>query len=139
VNNLQAEIRKITRLTEFVKNDLKNIVGVEAVRDSKANFREGGFDGKKWTPRKNKNRKGKRDTKVLTDTGDLGDSINYNADFNNVEIGTNLTWAKVHNEGGHAGRGKGFTMSKRQFLGVTPRMEKKITDKILKELNKILQ
>jgi phage virion morphogenesis protein len=139
MNNLDAEIRKIIRLAEFARNDLKQIVGVEAVRDSNANFREGGFDGKKWSARKNKNRKGKRDTKVLTDTGDLGDSIDYNADFNEVKIGTNLDYAKVHNEGGRSGRGKGFTMPKRQFLGVTQRMEKKITDKIEKEFKKILQ
>ncbi len=139
MNNLGAEIRKIIRLADFAHNDLKKIVGVEAVRDSKINFRQGGFEGKKWTARKNKNRKGKRDTKVLTDTGDLGDSIDYNADFNEVKIGTNLTYAKVHNEGGRSGRGKGFTMPKRQFLGVTSRMEKRISQKVERELKKILQ
>lgn len=139
MSNLQSEIQKILRLAEFAKNDLKHIVGVEAVRDSKANFRDGGIDGKPWTPRKKKNRKGKSDTKPLTDTGDLGDSIDYNADFNEVKVGTPFEWAKVHNEGGKAGRGNGFTMPKRQFVGVTERMKGKIEEKIKREIEKILR
>ena len=139
MNNLNAEIRKIIRLAKFAKNDLKHIVGTEAVKDSKANFRDGGFNGRKWEPRKKSNRKGKRDTKPLTNTGDLGDSIDYNADFNEVKVGTEFSWAKVHNEGGKAGRGKGFTMPKRQFVGVADRMKGKLEDKIKREIEKILR
>jgi phage virion morphogenesis protein len=136
--NLQREIQKLVKLQEFARNDLKHVIGVEAVRDSKQNFRDGGFDGQPWTPRKRKNRKGKKDTKPLTDTGDLGDSIDYNADFNKVDVGTPFEWAKVHNEGLRAGRGNGFQMPKRQFLGVSERMKSKLKSKIDTEVKRIL-
>lgn len=130
---------RIIALQRFVRNDIKTIVGVEAVKDAKQNFKDGGFAGKEWEKRKSKNRKGKKDTKPLTDSGDLGDSIDWEADFNGVKVGSDLDYAQVHNEGLKAGRGNGFQMPKRQFLGETKRMNSAVKNKIDRELNKLFK
>lgn len=59
-------------------------------------------DGGKWAPlkrgRKRKG-KGKRDNKILRDTGRLANSITGVAAGNNVIVGTNVEYAAYHQEG----------------------------------------
>lgn len=59
--------------------------------------------------------------KILTgDTGDLGRSFHTEYTPHQATFTSDTVYGKVHNEGLKAGRGQGFTMPKRQFIGSTP-------------------
>lgn len=85
---------------------LPDIAGPMAVRHFKQNFRAQGFvdeDVRKWTPRRtkdrNESRRGKRN--ILVQTGRLRRSIRVvGKGPNRVTIGTDVPYARIHNEGG---------------------------------------
>lgn len=113
------------------------------------NFRKQGFDDKtvqRWKPRKRttyKTKSGKvvDDTtrSILVKTGDLRRSIIRvpNRSALNVKIQTDLPYAKVHNDGLRAGRGKGFKMPKRPFIGDSYNLNEKVKAVIVKRLDKV--
>ncbi len=82
---------------------------------------------------------------ILTgETGDLGRSIHPNPQNGVVTITADAKsekgfgYAAVHNDGLKAGRGKGFIMPKRQFIGESETLNKKITDIIEDKITIIL-
>lgn len=89
--------------------------------------------------------------KVLTgETGDLGRSIQ--ADRSRTGNGKAVVWtdpktftrsdriyAAVHNEGLKAGRGKGFKMPKRQFMGQSETLNKLIVEEIERKLGEMIK
>jgi phage gpG-like protein len=128
------------------------------VRLFKKNFQEESFFGEKWKEvqrrqswtrtYKTLSRTHPRDTEriILTGrTGDLGRSIEYKiTDEGEVTILTGLAafgsrkpYGRVHNEGLKSGRGKGFTMPKRQFMGDHPDLRKAIIEKLEKKLSEL--
>lgn len=56
--------------------------------------------------------------KILIDSGALLNSINWQADRQGVEIGTNRVYAAIHQFGGKAGRGHKVTIPARPYLVV---------------------
>jgi phage gpG-like protein len=141
------------------------IAGKTAVRLFKENFQHEGFFGERWKEvnrrqdsrnfrtikrgaRKGEavavNAWGRR--KILTgETGDLGRSIQYKLNGDgSIIIFTNATafkskepYGRVHNEGLRAGRGSGFTMPKRQFIGDHPTLRRAIVEEIERKLTEI--
>ena len=86
-----------------ISRDLPMFIGTEAVRFFKDTFNKQGWTGdsgiKKWKARNPKAKRNKR-RKILTNTGALKRSIRITQKTaNSVTIGTNLPYAKVHNEG----------------------------------------
>ena len=77
---------------------------------------------------------------ILVNKGHLRDSLDYNADFNagQAVISSDLPYAQVHNEGGTAGRNASAAIPKRQFMGPSKALDRKIITKIERELTKIL-
>lgn len=89
--------------------------------------------------------------KILTgETGDLGRSIQ--SDKSRTGSGKAVVWtapssftrsdriyAAVHNEGLKAGRGKGFIMPKRQFMGESPELNKLIVEELQRKLADMAQ
>lgn len=115
------------------------------------NFRKQGFDDKtvqRWKPRKRTTYRTKsgrivNDTTraILVKTGDLRRSIIRvpNRAAMSVKIQTDLIYAKVHNDGLRAGRGKGFIMPKRQFIGDSYNLNDKVKAVIVKRLDKVFK
>lgn len=115
------------------------------------NFRKQGFDDKtvqRWKPRKRTTYRTKsgrivNDTTraILVKTGDLRRSIIRvpNRAAMSVKIQTDLIYAKVHNDGLRAGRGKGFIMPKRQFIGDSYNLNEKVKAVIVKRLDKVFK
>lgn len=115
------------------------------------NFRKQGFDDKtvqRWKPRKRTTYKTKsgrivNDTTraILVKEGDLRRSIIRvpNRAAMSVKIQTDLIYAKVHNEGLRAGRGKGFIMPKRQFIGDSYNLNEKVKAVLVKRLDKVFK
>lgn len=123
------------------KKILLNTIGVALIDSTKQRFHEGKDpSGKKWevsgrawqsglsqkgrkaTPR----RRGKawametgKFGKTLLNTGRLRDSISHATSSNSVYVGSNLKYARIHNNGGKTGRGHKVTMPQRRFLGIS--------------------
>jgi phage gpG-like protein len=136
------------------------IVGNEAVSRFKKNFRDEGFFGEKWkevqrrTPGTKtykavaKHHPADTNRAILTGrTADLGRSIEVKEAGNGqAVVWTNPgafthskePYGKVHNEGLKAGRGSGFIMPKRQFMGENEQLNKAIIDKLTTKMNNIL-
>lgn len=83
-----------------------------------------------------KRRKNGKLPPVLTDSGNLGKSIDWNADYNAkaVVMSSDVAYAQVHNEGGGP-----KNMPQRQFMGPSKALEKKIIEKIDREIDKIFK
>ncbi len=131
-------------LKKLFNNDLPRIIGVEAVNHFKENFQNEGFDKVKWKEVKRRenswSRGADRTRKILTGkTGDLGRSIHYRTESGKAIIFSDLIYAPVHNFGLRAGRGGGFLMPKRQFIGDSQELDTKLRGIIQNKINNILQ
>jgi phage gpG-like protein len=153
--NIKGLIQKLNQLKSnlpiFIANDVEN--------HFLDGFRKGGgqTDAGMWRPRR-----GDRDSgdAILVKSGDLRADISGDRDsgrailvksgdlradikrrevnFKRIVVGTrNIAYAAVHNEGGRAGRGRGFTMLKREFIGKSRILECKIKFLIENELKKV--
>lgn len=147
---MQDFINKINRLNSFIQNDVADIVGTEAVNHFKESFRDEAFSnkGEKDMPwqevkrRQNAKNAGKAAAtrKILTgETGDLGNSIHYSKIGRNVAIKSDKVYAEVHNKGLRAGRGKGFKMPKRQFIGRSIILINKTNLKVAARMTRIMR
>ncbi len=149
-----------TEFKELYAKVAPRAAGVVAVRLFKENFQQEGFFVKSEKGRQqlalkrviggNKgevraaNAWGRR--RILTGaTGDLGRSIEYKLQSNGTVLiftdpsifGSREPYGRVHNEGLRAGRGSGFTMPKRQFIGNHPTLRKAIAEEIERKLQEI--
>lgn len=109
------------------------------------NFKAQGFNGNKWQEvQRRKSKKGPFQA-ILQGKGsgrlrkDVANSVSRgrkNSRLSYTLIVEN-PYAAVHNEGLQSGRGKGFKMPKRQFVGTTSALRKKIGIKIQQKLRPI--
>lgn len=77
---------------------------------------------------------------ILTKTGRLRRSlVAKKSGRYAVRINSNLPYANVHNEGLRSGRGKGFVMKKRQFVGYSGRLNRKIITKLDSKIQAIFR
>ena len=82
-----------------------------------------GPDGAAWAAVKNprrdtKGRKRKGKAKPLLDTARLRNSISFSAAPGEVHVGSNVEYARIHQLGGQAGRGRKVKIPARPYLGV---------------------
>lgn len=122
----------------------KRIVGTEAKKHFRKSFREQGFtDTAKTAWEKRKNDRSPRDIgrAILVDSGNLRDSVEIlRQTKSTVEVGSKEKYAAIHNEGleGKAWGKHPFKMPKRQFVGNSAKLHKKMIGKLEKELKKAL-
>jgi len=152
---LASEVKK--KLTEIIPK----VIAVEGQIHFEKSFDNQGFTDRatrKWKGRKFGGNKTKRDgtaTKaykeflrkdkgraiLVSHQGDkkgthLKDSIRSSHTTKQVAFSTDKEYAQVHNEGGHAGRGAGFEMTQRQFIGPSEKLNERIDEKIEAEMDK---
>ncbi|MDR3350718.1 MAG: phage virion morphogenesis protein [Prevotellaceae bacterium] len=141
---MQNLIKKIEKIQYYLNSGVFETVGSEAVRHYKKSFLDEGFTDRNLKKWKNvKRRLNPRDPKaaaaslpILTGSGELADSIKWaRGSGRTVVISSDKVYAQVHNEGLRAGRGKGFQMPKRQFIGKSAELTKKINAKVAKQIN----
>ena len=96
-------IRRLKEAQEYIRQDVPEVIGTEAVAHFKKSFADEGFTDtslKKWAPRKAKVH---LQTKTLQGQGSgdhLGDSLDYKVSGNTITIYTDKPYAQIHNEGG---------------------------------------
>lgn len=79
--------------------------------------------GKAWLENKRKN-------PTLHDSGSLRDSLSYVVGLGEVSVGSNLVYAAIHQYGGRAGRGAGFEMPVRPYIGLSRQNKREIEDEL---------
>jgi phage gpG-like protein len=152
--------RQAQELQEFMSNDLLDIIEVEGLNHFEESFDNEGFTDSslvKWEKRKTKDKKGRDITRYRTNKvgkkGDLNrygrknegrailtghntggnklrNSLRASKVSGGVEFKTDKEYAQAHNEG------EG-DMPKRQFIGESKQLDKKIIKKVDKTLDKI--
>lgn len=107
------------------RRNLLNAVGETLVDGALERFeKEEDPEGKKWEPSARaweqglKSRRG-RMGKTLQKTGRLRSSIDYATTQDSVLVGSNVEYARIHQEGGKAGRGHKATIPARPYLGIS--------------------
>jgi phage gpG-like protein len=163
--NLGKDLANQARLVQkLATGDLQRIIGVEGLNHFQASWQKQGWEDqgvRKWESRKEPLKKFKKKGGQLasykkwraknakrailishrTDTagGHLKDSISYRIAGTRVIFYTDKPYARVHNEGGKAGRGSGFVMKQRQFMGKSYRLDMNIKAKLDREMDKIFK
>jgi phage gpG-like protein len=136
-----AEHKKILKQIEAFKPQLNKMVeaaGVLAVNHFTKSFSDGGFTDEsieRWKPRKRSERGKSR--AVLVKSGRLRRSLRSKRLGNlAVKISTDVPYARVHNNGERSGRGRGFKMPKRQFIGYSGKLNRQIIAFLDKNIKK---
>ena len=134
-----AEHKKILKDLQAFKPQLEKAVdamGVLAANHFTTSFRNQGFTDEtleRWQPRKRteRSRMGNRAILVGKAGGRLRRSIRTKRfGLLAVKILTDVPYASVHNNGERSGRGRGFKMPKRQFIGYSGVLNRKIISKL---------
>lgn len=136
-----AEHKKILKQIEAFKPQLNKLVesaGVLAVNHFTKSFSDGGFTDEslqRWQPRKRAERGKSR--AILVKSGRLRRSLRSRRLGNlAVKIMTDVPYASIHNNGERSGRGRGFKMPKRQFIGYSGKLNRKIIAFLDKNIKK---
>jgi phage gpG-like protein len=162
INTFEREFAdRMNEIKDFVEGeDIKDILGTEAVAHFKDSFRNEGFEDKgvvKWkdvvrrdplsswyghsgqTGRFSKERTA---ASVLTgETRELQESITYYKIPFGVRVTNDTPYARVHQFGLEAkiyGK-KAFTMTPRPFMGKSEKLKEKIEEQVEQQIKKILQ
>lgn len=161
MDQFEKDIQRQTKeLQEFMDKDLLEIIEVEGLNHFEESFDNEGFTDaslEKWKPRKTTDKRGRDITKYRTNkrgkkgtlnsygrknegrailtghnTGGnkLRNSLKAKKVSEGVEFSTDKEYAQAHNEG------EG-NMPKRQFIGESKQLDKKIIKKVDKTLDKI--
>ncbi|RRD75240.1 phage virion morphogenesis protein [Tannerella forsythia] len=110
------------------------------------NFRKGGFLDKnrtKWVRTKRQDRKppttASKYLPLKSKRQHLMSSNKSEVRNGEVTIWNDTPYAAIHNEGGRAGRGLRSVIPKRQFIGDSETLDKKIEGMILKDIEKLFK
>lgn len=132
-----AEHKKILKDLQVFKPQLEKVVdamGVLAANHFTTSFRNQGFTDEtleRWQPRKRTERSRLGNRAILVKSGRLRRSIRTKRfGLLAVKILTDVPYASVHNNGERSGRGRGFKMPKRQFIGYSGVLNRKIISKL---------
>lgn len=144
LNHTQAvnSLQKIANQLEQPRR-LYGILGETLKKIHTARFKaEQDPDGKNWKPLAGSTlalkRKRGKSTKILRQDGYLADKTAYNVTSDNVEFGSQETYARLHQFGGNAGRGKKVAIPARPWLGVGDKDEQLLLRKAEWHLGQII-
>ncbi len=154
------ELKRLERdFKDLFDKHAPKIAGNTAVSYFKQNFQNEAWGRTKWKEVQRrtagskaykyaaKHNPARTEHPILTETGDLGRSI----EVKSVTKGQVVVWTspsvfrskepygRVHNEGLKAGRGKGFIMPKRQFMGESDDLNELIINEIERKLNQLFK
>ena len=111
--------RDLQRLGALKLERLRKDVAEHVTTNTKLRFRDQKDpDGRPWDPLKpsTRARRKQRSPKILLLTARLRNSITWNIEGTVIHVGTNVKYARVHNEG--SARGARIPIPKRKFLGI---------------------
>lgn len=102
-----------------------DVVGAAQVTSTQERFEaQRGPDGQAWRGLAERTlelrqARGASSPQILRDSGELYDSLTHQAEPTQVAWGSNRAYARIHQLGGQAGRGRKSTIPAREFLGLS--------------------
>ena len=138
--NFQRVIANMDR----IKTTLPRVLANETKKYFVGEFKKQQWDGKRWLDPKRKQKttgSSRNKSATLVQSGTLRRAV-----INSLQQDTfklihfevkDVAYAKVHNEGLRAGRGIGFQMPKRQFMGQTKKLgeiQRRVIDKTIDKI-----
>lgn len=131
--DIKKYLKKITDYRPMLKD-----IGQNLEASAKLRFRDSvDPDGKKWAPRSEATKAilrsmGKLGPRILVVDGFLRKSISYSYDDKEVNVGTNVEYAKINQEGGFTTfNGRQVEIPQRRFLGISKK-DQRVIDDIIK-------
>ncbi|HDL4131786.1 TPA: phage virion morphogenesis protein [Mannheimia haemolytica] len=144
LNNTQA-VKSLQQIANQLEQPRRRygILGETLKKIHTARFKaEQDPDGNNWKPLASSTlalkRKRGKSTKILRQDGYLADKTAYNVTSDNVEFGSQEVYARLHQFGGKAGRGKKVTVPARPWLGVGDKDEQLLLRKAEWHLGQII-
>lgn len=138
---LEQALKLLAEKCEDLTPVMRNIAGILA-DSAEENFEKEGKRGgsNKWqelakSTIKKRTKKGHYPGRILQVEGNLASSITTQYDSTSAIIGSNLKYARIHQLGGNAGRGKKTKIPARPYLNLTPTDQKQIVDEVIKYLS----
>lgn len=126
LQNMDLSKQMLRRLERANTQPLMDEIGDVVLSETLINFDlEQTPEGEDWTPSQRAKSKG---GKTLQDSGRLRDSYVYDAQRDQVEIGSNTIYSLIHHAGGKAGRNQSVDLPARPALGITNELESEIGD-----------
>ncbi|MBF0249961.1 MAG: phage virion morphogenesis protein [Alphaproteobacteria bacterium] len=125
LNGIAEKFERLQRRVADV-SPLMDEIGSMLVASTQDRFERGvDPDGRPWTPSGRVNMS-QGTAKTLLDSGRLMSSITHEPGNSQVEVGSNVIYAAIHQLGGQAGRGLAATIPARPYLGVSAEDEREI-------------
>ena len=119
----KASDPKLEQLAWFMGEELRDI-------SEKAFEKENDpVTGKKWDPIQPRGNGAKEPgsvTTILRDHGILHDSLNHNDSAEGTVFGSHMAYARIHQQGGQAGRGKKTVIPARPYMGVPKDFDRRV-------------
>lgn len=112
----------------------QKVVAVESAKFHNKNFRKQAWGNKKWKKRKD----GDTSRALLKKTSRLKRAATTPIKSGPVTSYIIPIYGKVHNNGERAGRGKGFKMPKRKFIGLSHILQNRLKRKSIQIINQRL-
>lgn len=144
LDDLQA-VEKLRKIANQLENPrrLYGVLGETLKKIHTDRFKaEIAPDGNKWQPLSSRTlelkRKRGKSTKILRQDGYLADKTAYNVRNDGVEFGSQEIYARLHQFGGKAGRGKKVTIPARPWLGAGEKDEQLLLRKAEWHLSQII-
>ncbi|WP_297814063.1 phage virion morphogenesis protein [uncultured Helicobacter sp.] len=112
---------KLERLSKALENKTPLL---RRIANTLQNITEESFDkqaspfGEKWKPNSPKTLQKKRGNKILIQSGLLSQSFTQKVTGSSAQVGTNKSYAAIHQFGGKAGRGKRVSIPARPFMPI---------------------
>jgi len=152
ISRFASQLDKIASETSsYIRTTAPRIAANVALKAFRQNFQDEGFFSHPWKQvlRRTSGTKAYRynaihhparlTRRILTgDSGDLGRSLSAQYHTSSAIIFSDKVYARVHNQGLRAGRGKGFTMPRRQFMGDDPALDSLIIDALTRKYSQLI-
>lgn len=107
-------------------------IGASLLTSTQRRFEdEQGPDGTPWPSTQ-------RGGHILRESGRLYQSLTYAVGAGQVEVGTNTVYARIHQLGGRAGRGRKVTIKPRPFLGLDTEDRREVMDIVNDYIREVL-
>ena len=142
----QRIARQEAEIQKFVNRGFGVRAGAIAKRIFQRNFELSGYQNgtlKPWKPAKRLSKPSRRARNqyktLLSSRNHLFQSFTTEVSPMRVRISNTAEYASVHNFGERAGRGKGFQMPQRQFMGVSIELEREVKEMVEQEIKKIIE
>lgn len=124
----------LEKMVSFNFTGLHSEIGEYLVSDTKRRFKEGiDPQGHRWQPSKRAKATGRG--KTLVDKARLKNSFGYKASPDQVQVGTNVIYAGIHQYGGVIKQKKRkIRMPRRAFMGINERNTREIVSMVREKI-----